>query len=286
MRKNLFKIVSTLVIMTSLFCGCGAANKKSVDTATSKTTTSQQEKASEYGEADKPWGDNNYKKAGVIKNLTKNYDDNYTTATFTADGEKTNDKIKIYGTDIKTSDYEGKKAFISAVKDDNASKDYVLVKRYNDINLLNTSLMSSISTLSSIDNNDELNKVKTNIDSIKDADYKDYVISVYNTKINTLTEKKAKEEEQRKAAEEQAAKQRQEEEAKRQQQEAQAAQAKQNSTSNNTKSNGATVYIASSGKGEKYHSNPDCSRMKGNVDSLSRSEAVNAGYGPCKKCYR
>lgn len=47
--------------------------------------------------------------------------------------------------------------------------------------------------------------------------------------------------------------------------------------------NEMTVYIASSGNGKKYHSNPNCSRMKGTI-SLSVSAAKSKGYGPCSKC--
>ncbi len=48
--------------------------------------------------------------------------------------------------------------------------------------------------------------------------------------------------------------------------------------------NGATVYIAASGNGTKYHRSPSCSNMKGTV-TLSVSDAQARGYGPCKKCY-
>ena len=44
------------------------------------------------------------------------------------------------------------------------------------------------------------------------------------------------------------------------------------------------VYIASSGNGTKYHSNPYCSNMKGTI-KLSIEEAIQRGYTPCKKCY-
>lgn len=44
------------------------------------------------------------------------------------------------------------------------------------------------------------------------------------------------------------------------------------------------VWIASSGNGTKYHSNPNCSRMK-NPIQLSIQDAQNQGYGPCSKCY-
>lgn len=45
-----------------------------------------------------------------------------------------------------------------------------------------------------------------------------------------------------------------------------------------------TVYIASSGKGKKYHSNPNCSNMNGTI-SLTLGEAQSRGYTACKKCY-
>ena len=47
--------------------------------------------------------------------------------------------------------------------------------------------------------------------------------------------------------------------------------------------NSMTVYIASSGNGEKYHSNPSCSRMK-NATAITVSEAQGLGYTPCAKC--
>lgn len=49
-------------------------------------------------------------------------------------------------------------------------------------------------------------------------------------------------------------------------------------------SSGGTVYVAASGKGSKYHSNPNCSRMKGTV-TMSVAQAQAAGYAPCSKCY-
>lgn len=45
-----------------------------------------------------------------------------------------------------------------------------------------------------------------------------------------------------------------------------------------------TVYVAASGNGKKYHSNPSCSRMKGTI-SLTVSQAEAQGYTPCSKCY-
>ena len=45
-----------------------------------------------------------------------------------------------------------------------------------------------------------------------------------------------------------------------------------------------TVYVAASGNGKKYHSNPNCSRMKGTT-LLTVSQAEAQGYTPCSKCY-
>ncbi|MFQ6794597.1 MBL fold metallo-hydrolase [Thomasclavelia sp.] len=69
-------------------------------------------------------------------------------------------------------------------------------------------------------------------------------------------------------------------EAQRQAQEAQRqAQAQQQQQQNQTR-----VYIASSGNGKKYHSNPNCSNMK-NPTAVSITEAQNRGFDACKKCY-
>ncbi len=46
---------------------------------------------------------------------------------------------------------------------------------------------------------------------------------------------------------------------------------------------GGTVYVAASGNGSKYHTNPNCSRMKGTI-SMTVSEAKAAGYTACSKC--
>lgn len=45
-----------------------------------------------------------------------------------------------------------------------------------------------------------------------------------------------------------------------------------------------TVYIAGSGKGKKYHSDPNCSNMNDPVP-LTQEEAKARNYTPCKKCY-
>ncbi|WP_296045184.1 DUF4236 domain-containing protein [uncultured Gemmiger sp.] len=44
------------------------------------------------------------------------------------------------------------------------------------------------------------------------------------------------------------------------------------------------VYIASSGKGKKYHSNPNCSQMDG-ATAVTKEQAEAWGYTPCKRCY-
>ena len=57
-------------------------------------------------------------------------------------------------------------------------------------------------------------------------------------------------------------------------------------TSSVSNSNDKTqmVYVASSGNGKKYHSNPNCSNMKG-TRHITLSEAQSEGYGPCSKCW-
>lgn len=64
---------------------------------------------------------------------------------------------------------------------------------------------------------------------------------------------------------------------------AQSSSSKGSSASSNSAQSTQTVYIASSGKGKKYHTDPSCSKMKGTI-ALSVSEAQSRGYGPCKKC--
>jgi len=48
--------------------------------------------------------------------------------------------------------------------------------------------------------------------------------------------------------------------------------------------NSQEVYIAGSGRGKRYHSNPNCSNMKNPVP-LTIEDAQARGYTPCKKCY-
>lgn len=96
-------------------------------------------------------------------------------------------------------------------------------------------------------------------------------------------EKKAVEE--KKAAEEQATTKKRAAEEKAAQETA-AVQNSAKSSGNNSANNTAsemTVYVASSGNGKKYHSNPNCSRMKG-TNSMTESQARNRGYSPCSKC--
>lgn len=47
------------------------------------------------------------------------------------------------------------------------------------------------------------------------------------------------------------------------------------------------IYIAASGNGKKYHSNPNCSKMNGNVIEMTKEQAEEQGYTPCQKntCY-
>ena len=44
-------------------------------------------------------------------------------------------------------------------------------------------------------------------------------------------------------------------------------------------------YVYVSGKGTKYHSNPNCSGMS-NAAAMELQEALQRGYTPCGKCYR
>ena len=83
----------------------------------------------------------------------------------------------------------------------------------------------------------------------------------------------------------------QEEEARRKAEAAAQAEAKQQvqqeqpaSSSNAQTPVQAVVYIAASGNGTKYHSDPHCSRMNGVIE-MSVEEAQAMGYTPCKKCY-
>lgn len=56
-------------------------------------------------------------------------------------------------------------------------------------------------------------------------------------------------------------------------------------TSAYTAPQSGTVYIAGSGNGKRYHSNPNCSSMNDPVP-LTQAEAEARGYTPCKKCYK
>ena len=44
------------------------------------------------------------------------------------------------------------------------------------------------------------------------------------------------------------------------------------------------VWVASSGKGKKYHSDPTCSNMKNPVQ-ITKQQAEAQGKGACSKCY-
>lgn len=104
-------------------------------------------------------------------------------------------------------------------------------------------------------------------------------------------EKQAEEEARRR---EEAERQKAQEEARRQAEaaaQAEAAQQEQAASQRTPASGGnaqtpvqASVYIAASGNGTKYHSDPHCSRMNGVIE-MSVEEAQAMGYTPCKKCY-
>lgn len=55
--------------------------------------------------------------------------------------------------------------------------------------------------------------------------------------------------------------------------------------SQSPKSGEAIYYVYVSGKGTKYHSNPNCSGMTG-ATAIELQEALQRGYAPCGKCYR
>ena len=55
-----------------------------------------------------------------------------------------------------------------------------------------------------------------------------------------------------------------------------------NSSDNNPAASGEMVWIPKSGK--KYHSHSGCSNMK-NPSQVTKEEAEDRGYEPCKKCY-
>lgn len=63
-----------------------------------------------------------------------------------------------------------------------------------------------------------------------------------------------------------------------------AAQPESSSAVTYTAPQSGTVYVAGSGNGKKYHSNPNCSNMNDPVP-LTQAEAEARGYTPCKKCY-
>lgn len=63
-----------------------------------------------------------------------------------------------------------------------------------------------------------------------------------------------------------------------------AAASESSAASSYTALQSGTVYIAGSGKGKKYHSDPNCSNMNDPVP-LTQAEAEARNYTPCKKCY-
>lgn len=55
------------------------------------------------------------------------------------------------------------------------------------------------------------------------------------------------------------------------------------SDTENGNSQNDTVYVAGSGEGSKYHSDPYCSSMK-NPIAMTKAEAESSGYVPCQRC--
>lgn len=51
----------------------------------------------------------------------------------------------------------------------------------------------------------------------------------------------------------------------------------------NPDSNSVKVWIPTNG-GTKYHSNPNCSKMKNPIE-VTKDEAISQGFGACKRCY-
>lgn len=98
---------------------------------------------------------------------------------------------------MNIQDYENQEVFITGVKDDNKDKDYALVRAYKDVSIIDNKLIGSIEQLNSIDDTNKLNIVKSDIDKLQGQDYKNYVMNLYNNKINELSEKKQQEEQQR-----------------------------------------------------------------------------------------
>lgn len=88
---------------------------------------------------------------------------------------------------------------------------------------------------------------------------------------------------EQKAAEEAAEKQRQQEAQQAAEREAAEREAAEQAAKSQSTAE-ATVYIAASGNGARYHSSSSCSNMKGTI-SLSISDAQARGYTPCQKCY-
>ncbi len=53
---------------------------------------------------------------------------------------------------------------------------------------------------------------------------------------------------------------------------------------NDTSGSGEMVWVASSGNGKKYHSNPNCSKMK-SPNQVTKEQAIASGKTACSKCY-
>ena len=176
----------------------------------------------------------------------------------------------------------------------------------NDANSENLKFISSdedIVELNSIDNSkliiNTLNEGEATI-YVKADEIISNVLNINVIDQERIAQEKAEEERlaQQKAEEERIAQEQAQKEAEQQAQNAGSQTGTtQNSQSNSTTSNNSasqeitsqqpvtqTVWIASSGNGTKYHSNPNCSNMKNPIE-LSIEDAEAKGYTPCKKCY-
>lgn len=151
-----------------------------------------------------------------------------------------------------------------------------------DINKLD--LKSSDSSIACLVVKDDKLVLETKNEGTADV----WVISenITSNKLNVtvVDVKKAEQEAKEKAEQEARIKAEKEAKEKAEQEAALESNSVSNNNSNYTDKISNNVWIAGSGNGTKYHSNPNCSNMKNPVE-ISLSEAQSRGYDPCKKCY-
>ncbi len=160
-------------------------------------------------------------------------------------------------------------------------------------------LDSKITSLENEMNYDLLKETNTLYQTYKSQDAYASKVDEWDTKITDLNEaaetKKAEEEAAKKAEEErlaaEAAKKAEEEAAKKAEEERLAAEAAKKAQQEQQTQAAAQkasepvqemVWIPKTGK--KYHSRSSCSNMK-NPSQVTKEQAKNSGYSPCKKCY-